>query len=273
MGCFQQKQPTYTPPKPIDAISGPELYNQGQSWYQQNQPGLFNAQSTALSNANNPDYYKQWQPTSFEQALGHQQFQNVWPDTEAYMKNQMAKTGFINSPGSAQALGNTYGNIAGNIGQYLDTQGSNRAQGAITAGLAIPQSGLLNPFVQTAGQQSNINTGQQNAYQQALAQQSYQEAMNKYQQAQAAAKLIGQISPIGGIAYGASTGNLGSALGGTFQSFQQMLPMMMSMGMGGFGGALGGGGGAAGTAGQMQDYMASKPNGLYGASGQTTTVV
>ncbi|MES1987153.1 MAG: hypothetical protein V4440_03830 [Pseudomonadota bacterium] len=272
MGCFSSEQPTYTPPKPIDAASGSDLYNQGQSWFQQNQPGLFNAQSTALKNANDPNYYAQWQPTSFEQAMGNQYFNNVWPDTQAFMKNQLSQSGFINSPGAAQAMGNTLGNLKMGIGQYLSDQGNSRATNALNAGLEISQSSMLNPFVQTAGNQSNLNTGMQNQYQQALAQQQYQQQMNQFQQQAALAHTLGQISPIGGGIYGASTGHFGDALGGTAQSFQQMMPLMMGMagGMGGFGGMFSGGGG---TAGQMSDYMNSTPNGVYGAAGRTTTMV
>lgn len=236
----QKTPPTYNPPAPISAASGTDLYNQGQSWYQQNQPNLYNAQSTALTNANNPNYYSQFQPTSLENALGSQYFQNVWPDEQAAIRQQFSQSGLSSSPALAETLGRAQGGLETQIGSYLSDQGNTRATNAINAGLGISQSGLLNPFVTTAGNQSNLNTNMQNQYQQAMAQQQYQQAMNQYQSQNALSSTIGQISPLGGQIYGGATGTSGSALGGTAQSFGQLAPLVLSGALGGYGTGTGG---------------------------------
>src|SRR5258708_3493013 len=224
----QKSAPTYTPSAPVQAISGQDLYNQGQSWYQQNQPGLYNAQSTALSNANNPNYYNQWGPTSLQQALGNQYFQNTWPDEQALIKQQFSQSGLSSSPALAETLGRAYGGLETQIGSYLSTQAQQEATNAINSGLGISQSSLLNPYVNTAANQSNMNTNNQNAYNQALAQQQYQQQYNQYAQNNALASTLGQISPIGGLAYGASTGTTGSAFGGTASTLGQAAPLLFS---------------------------------------------
>ena len=233
----QKAAPTYNPPAPVMAASGQDLYNQGQQWYQQNQPGLYNAQSTALANANDRNYYNSWGPTSLDQALGSQYFQNVWPDESAAIKQQFSQSGLSSSPALAETLGRAQGGLETQVGSYLSTQAQQEATNAINAGLGISQSSLLNPYVTTAGNQSNINTGYQNNYNQALAQQQYQQQYNNYSQNNALASTLGQISPIGGAIYGASTGTSGSALGGTAQSLGQLSPLIFSGMTGGLSGA------------------------------------
>lgn len=238
MGCFSNDdQPTYTPPAPPTLATASDLYNQAQSFYQNNgYGGLLTAQQTALNNANNPNYYSQFQPTSFEQALGNQSFQNVWPDEQAAIMNQLSKSGMANSPVAATTVGNAYGNLATNIGEYLDTQANNRASGAINAGLQISPSQLLTPFVQTGQTQSNDQASANYSYQQALAQQQYQQQMNSYQQQQGLAQMLGYVSPVAGNIYNATQGNLGSGLSGSFNALQQFGPALMSGGFGSLGG-------------------------------------
>ncbi len=258
----QKTAPTYNPPAPVMAATGTDLYNQGQQWYQQNQPGLYNAQSTALSNANNPDYYNQWGPTNLQQALGNQYFQNVWPDEQALIKQQMSQSGISSSPALAETLGRAYGGLQTQIGSYLSTQAQQEATNAINSGLGISQSSLLNPFVTTAGNQSNINTGYQNNYNQALAQQQYQQQMNAYNQSQSKGGIIGTLGTVGGtIAGGLIGGPIGAAAGGALG--------------GGLGSLIGGGSGAGGSAfggaanayGQMAPLIFSGMSNGFGAAG------
>lgn len=238
MGCFSSDQPTYTPPPPPTLATAPELYGQAQSFYQDNgYGGLLGAQQTALNNANNPNYYSTFQPTSFEQALGNQQFQNIWPDEQALIMNQLSKSGMAYSPVAAQTLGNAYGNLSTGIGEYLNNQGNTRATNAINAGLGISPGQLLTPFVQTGQTQSNDQAQLNYGYQQAQAQQQYQQQMNQYQQDQSMAQMLGAVSPIAGNIYNATQGNLSSGLSGTFNTLGQVAPLAMSAaGMpGGFG--------------------------------------
>ncbi len=274
----QKSAPTYTPPAPVMAMSGQDLYNQGQQWYQQNQPGLYNAQSTALSNANNPDFYNNFGPTNLQEALGNQYFKNTWPDEQALIKQQFSQSGLSSSPALAETLGRAYGGLQTQVGSYLSSQAQQEATNAINSGLGISQSSLLSPYVATAGNQSNINTGYQNNYNQALAQQQYQQQMNQYNQSNALASTIGQLSPIGGQIYGGATGTSGSAFGGTASSLGQIAPLMFSGMTGGFGaaGTMPQGssvaGGYSGLANSQNPYsMGSGVSSVYGPA-QTSSV-
>lgn len=233
----QKTPPTYSPPAPPTLATAGDLYGQAQNFYQNNGNGnLLTAQSTALNNVNDPNYYSHFQPTSLEQALGSQYFQNVWPNEQAMISNQFANSGMANSPALASTLGNAYGNLSTQVGSYLADQGNSRATNAINAGLNISPNSVLGPYVQTGQNQSNAQADLNYGYQQSLAQQQYQQQMNKYQNSNALAGTIGQISPIGGQIYGAATGTSGSAFGGTAQTLGQIAPYALSMASGGFGG-------------------------------------
>lgn len=233
----QKTAPTYAPPAPPTLQTADQLYGSAQNFYQNNGYGnLLTAQGTALNNANNPNYYAGFQPTSFENALATQNFNNIWPQEDAMIKNQFANSGMNFSPALASTEANAYGNLSTQVGSYLADQGNTRATNAINAGLNISPNSLLSPFVQTGQTQSNDQANLNYQYQQALAQQQYQQQMNKYQSNNALASTIGQISPIGGQIYGGVTGTSGSAFGGTAQSLGQAGQLAMAMyGMGGSG--------------------------------------
>lgn len=234
----QQSPPTYTPPAPPTLATASDLYGQAQNFYQDNgYGGLLTAQQTALNNANNPNYYNSFQPTSFADALANQSFQNIWPNEQAQIMNSLSQSGMAYSPVAATTLGNAYGNLSTNIGEYLNQQGNTEATNAISAGLGISPGSLLSPFVQTGQTQSNDQANLNYGYSQAQAQQQYQQAMNGYQSNNALASTIGQISPIGGQIYGGATGTSGSGLSGTLSTLGQTAPYAMAAsGMpGGFG--------------------------------------
>lgn len=208
MGCFGgNAPPSYNPPD-IKLPTASDLYGQANNFWSTTSPTLYNAQSNAINNANDPNFYSKFGPTSFEQALGSQYFNNVWPDTQAFMKNQLSQSGLINTPGASQALGNSLGNIETNIGQYLSGLGNQRAGTAINAGLSVPLSGLVNPFVQTGQQQAD----QQANIQLANSQAQYQNALNQYQYQQQQQQGIGGLIGAGaGLALAPFTGGLSMA--------------------------------------------------------------
>lgn len=258
--------PSYNMPQ-INVPSASDLYNQGQSFYQQNYPGLINAQSTALNNANNPNYYSTFQPTSLENALGSQYFQNIWPDEQALIRQQFSQSGLASSPALAETEGRAYGNLGTQVGSYLSDQANQRATNSINAGLGISTSDLLGQFAQTGQQQSseaiNAQLAQANAqYQNSLAQYQYQQ-----QQQQALGGAIGTgVGAIGGTMVGMpfQGAALGSQLGtmaggGTANPYAlTMSGLSMANGFNGFGGTSTGSGG-------MGDYSS---NGTYTGSGQ-----
>ena len=219
------KQPTYEPPKPIPVPTADELFQSGKSFAQKEMPGAYGARESALNDLNNPNYYSSFQPTSFEQALGNQQFQNIWPDQEAYMRNALSQSGMAYSPVAATTLGNARGNLGYQIGSYLADQGNNRATNSLNARLGIdPMSQILNPYVGVGQDQGNQNTMMQNQYNQQLAQAQYQQAMNKANQRSG---MIGTLGTLGGAALGTvmfpgmgtmAGASLGASLGGAGSS-------------------------------------------------------
>ena len=238
MGCFSDDQPTYEPPAPPKLQSAADIYGEATNWANTNFPAQMQAQAQALANVNNPNYYAQWQPTSFEQALGNQQFKNIWPDQEAYMMNKLSQSGMAYSPVAATTLGNAYGNLSTQIGEYLSNQGNQRATNAINAGLNMSPMNYINPYANTSQQQGNSQANLDYGYQQAQAQQAYQQQMNNYQNEQAFAKMLGGVSILPGNIYNATQGDLGSGLAGSMNTIGSFAPFAMGQG-GGFGGGFG----------------------------------
>lgn len=233
----KSKQPTYQAPTPIPNKSASDIFGSATQFGQQNMPNAYGARESALGDLSKGNsYYEGFQPTSFEQALGNQYFQNVWPQTEESIKHGLSLSGLDSSPLLAQQLGQAQGNLGVQIGQYLSDQGNTRATNSLNARLGIdPMASIINPYAQLDAQQSNHNTDSQNAYNQAVAQQQYQDAMNKYQQQQAMIKLIGQISPVGGAIYGGITGGsqgVGTSLGGSFDTLGSLIQGGSSLGLG-----------------------------------------
>lgn len=205
--------PTITAPT---VATGSDLYNQAQNFFTQNGYGdLLNAQSTALGNANNPNYYASFQPTSFEQALGQQQFQNIWPDEQAHIMDALSKSGMAYSPAAATTIGNAYGNLATNIGEYLNTQANNRATNAIQAGLGINPMNFLSPYADLGAQQSNQQGTFDIQAQLHNADANYANSVANYNQGLAKNGAIGTaVGGIGGFLLGGPQGALiGSSLG------------------------------------------------------------
>lgn len=258
--------PTYNPPPPPTLQTADQIFSAAGNYANTNFPTQMAAQATALNNANNPNYYAGFQPTSFEQALGNQSFQNIWPDEQALIKQQLSQSGMSSSPVQAETLGRAYGNLGTQVGSFLSQQGDARAQGAINAGLNINPMSFISPYASTDLSQSNNQAQLQYGYQQSMAQQQYQQQMNKYQQQQALGQMIGQVSPIGGQIYGASTGTSGSALSGTLGTASQMAPYLMMLGTGGLGGA--GNVGNAGAGGNMMTQTAGYGGGTSNAWNQ-----
>lgn len=216
-----KKAPTYNPPAPVQRVSGQELFSQGTDYAKSNMPLAFGARESALSDlSKGNDYYASFQPTSFENALSNQYFQNVWPQTEAYTSNVLSKSGMGYSPVAAATLGKQYGDLSTQIGQYLSDLGNTRATNSLNARLGIdPMASILSPYVTTSANQSNLNASAMDQYNQAVAQQQYLEAMNSYKSKQAMASMAGQL---GGAAIGAllaaPTGGMSIPMGASIGS-------------------------------------------------------
>lgn len=215
--------PSYNPPPPPKLPTADELYASGTKYAKENSPLAFGARESALSDlSKGNDYYAGFQPTSFEQALSNQYFQNVWPDTEESIKHGLSLSGLDSSPILASMLGKARGGIETQIGQYLSDLGNTRATNSLNARLGIDPMSLVSPYVSTGMSQGNAQASLDYNYQQQLAQAAYQQALAKQQQSQG---MFGSLASLGGAGLGAL---LAAPTGG------------MSLGMGALLGGLGG---------------------------------
>lgn len=219
MGLFGLggKAPSYPTVTAPTVGTGANYYDQAMSFGNNNFGNAMGARESALSDMNNPNYYASFQPTSFEQALGDQRFQNQWPNQEAYMSNVLSKSGMAYSPTAAATLGKAYGDTSFNIGSYLADQGNQRATNSLNARMGIDPMSILNPYADLGAQQGNsqANYDWQATKQNADAQ--YANAMQKYNQSQAMMKMIGQIGGgiAGGMVGGPQGAMMGAGMGGT----------------------------------------------------------
>ena len=219
MGLFGigGKAPKYQMVQAPKVMTGADAYSGAVNWGNQNFGNAMGARESALSDlSRGSDYYAGFQPTSFEQAMANQQFQNVWPDQQAFMMNQLAKSGMSYSPVAAATLGKAYGNTSMDIAQYLANQGNQRAQYSLSSRLGIDPMSMINPYANAGMNQSNeqANYDWQATKQNADAQ--YANDMAKYQQKMAGYKMMGQIvGGVGGAFIGGPQGAMmGSQMGG-----------------------------------------------------------
>jgi hypothetical protein len=129
-------------------------------WANKNYPEAMGAQASALTDlSKGTDYYKSFQPTSFEQALGDQYFQNVMPDVERSIKQNLSLSGMANSPILASQIATQRGNLGVSIGEYLSNLGNTRATNSLQARLGIAPADVYGPYLNTDINQSNTQTG------------------------------------------------------------------------------------------------------------------
>ena len=200
----QADTPQYGSVQAPQVMSGQDAYSGAQNWLGSNGYGSqLTAQSNALNQIATPQaaqqYYSSFQPTSFENALAQQQFQNVWPQQQAFMQDQLSKSGMSYSPVEAATLGQAYGNTATGIGEYLNTQANNRANTVLSSNLSINPMNYLSPIAD-----ANQNASGKNAQNSMNAQMTnnsadYDNQLMNYKQQLAQGQAIGSIaSSIGG---------------------------------------------------------------------------
>jgi len=245
MGCFGKKQdkPVYKAPEAPKLPTAKELYGEGVSTAQGVAPLAFGAREGALGDlAKGTEFYEQFQPTSFEQALANQYFANVWPQTQETIKHGLSMSGMASSPILAEQLGKAQGQLGVDIGQYLSGLGQQRAQYSLGSRLGIDPYSMITPYVGTGMQQSTAQAGlnYEQAKQQAMADyiaqvEAYEEA-EKQRQSKA-----GLFSTLGGVALGALTGGLAapamSMIAGPFAGMSAAVPWALGGGL--MGGTLG----------------------------------
>lgn len=226
MGCFGgKKQPVYQPPPPPKLPTADELYNTGIAKAKEVSPLAYAAREGALIDlSKGQDYYSGFQPTSFEQALGNQYFQNIFPDVQKNIKHNLSIAGTATSPLLAQQIGKAQGDLSVSIGQYLADQANERARYSLNQRLAMNPFNDINPIVGVGQQQSTAQANLDYQFQQALAQAQYQKALQDYENSNANMKgLLSTAGTLagGGIGFfvgGPAGASLGAGLGGSAAS-------------------------------------------------------
>lgn len=251
MGLFGGKKsaPSINIPAPVKLPTAQELFQAATEFGQRTQPLAYGAREGALADlAKGTDYYNQFQPTSIEQALGNQYFQNIVPDLERSIKQNLSLSGMAYSPILAQQIAKARGQVGYDVGTYLANQGNTRATNSLNARLGIdPFNDVYGNYLKTDLNQTNAQADLQNQFNQAQALSDYQNALNKYNKQQQLYKTIGMLSPIGGAIYGGLSGGsegFNSSASGSIDLLKMALPFLTS-GISPFTGGFGGGGGAA----------------------------
>lgn len=210
--------PQYPNVDPAQVVTGQDATNQAMQLAQQYFGPQMGAQAQGLNDLSMGNaYYQQYQPTSFEQALGNQQFKNIWPDEQAQIMNRLSQSGMAYSPVAAQTEANAYGNLSTGIGEYLNNQANTRATNNLTSLLGFDPNNYYGPIANRITGQSNEQAGlnQQANMQNANAQ--YSNSLANYQQGNATNGAIGSaLGGIGGFMVGGPGGAMiGSQLGGS----------------------------------------------------------
>ncbi len=207
MGLFSKaKKPDL--PQAAKFKTADELFSAAINWARNNNPNALNARESALSDLQRGnDYYAGFQPTSFEQALGNQQFANVMPDVERSIMQKLSMSGIESSPILAEQIGKARGDLGVSIGQILANLGNERARYSLSSRLGIDPSSVYDNYLTTDTNQSNMQSNSD--FQRALME--YQNAMGDY--AAKEKNRMGGISSIGSI-LGGGVGLLTGGMGG-----------------------------------------------------------
>lgn len=215
--------PQYPTIQPAQVVSGADATSQAMQLANQYFAPQMGAQAQGIADlGQGTSYYNSFQPTDFSQALATQDFQNIWPNEQAAMMNQLSQSGMAYSPTAATTIGNAYGNLATNIGEYLNQQGNTEATNNLNALLNINPNSYYQPISSAITGQSNEQAGlnQQATMQNANAQ--YSNSLANYNQQLGTNGAIGTgVGAVAGGIAGAAVGNplggasLGAGLGGS----------------------------------------------------------
>lgn len=275
---YKGDEPQYTPPPAPVYPTAEEIFAQAVPFGKENYPLAYGARESGLADLakggayyegfQDPqiaallkqigiggqgaaDYYQGFQPTSIEQALSNQYFQNVMPDIERSIKQNLSLSGMAYSPILAKQIAEQRGKVGVDIGQYLANLGQTRATtgintlgnlfntaenrgiNSLNARLGIDPYSTFSPYAEADISQQNAQAEANYAAALEKAQADYKNAMSKYQSGGAKTAGIGSLIGMG----------LG-AIAAPFTGGLSMLPALVGMGgaLGGTAGSLFGGG-------------------------------
>jgi len=147
--------------------------NEALGFAQQQTPLALGARESALADlGRGSEFFESFQPTSLEEALANQQFQNIFPDVQRQLRQTLSQSGFANSPILAELEGRARGELGVDIGTVLANLGQRRGEFSLQSRLGIdPLNSIINPLSEQALGQSNIqnNAQMERDFQQAIA--------------------------------------------------------------------------------------------------------
>ena len=279
----------------IKVPSGAELFQQALAAAQGAFPQGFAAREQAagqlqgldISSLLAPVDAAQFGPTSFEEALGAQQFQNIFPDVQRQIRQSLSLSGFATSPILAQLEGRERGRLGVDIGSFLSNLGQRRAEleqqrrgtetqatlNKIQLGLGAAPEGLLGQIFQGQQRQAGLQQAEQLAqFQERASQRGGGSALLSLLGAGAGFALGG---PVGAGIGGSLGGGIGSLFGGGSSPVGIQDALLLSqLGQGGGGGFFSGRGGGGGGLGQS-GFTAQNFGNIFrggGGLGQTLSV-
>lgn len=254
MGLFGGgKKISINVPPPPKLPTAEELFSAGTTQAKSTSPLAFGARESALSDLSRgndfynqfsltgkplgevtPDYFNQFGPTSLEEALASQYFQNIMPDVETNILHQLSLAGVANSPIAARLIAKQRGQTGFDVGSYLANQAQRRGELGLAreselAGIGeqrainslnyrnIDPFSMITPFVQTGMNQSQAQANIDSQYNMMKAQAELQNAIQAQQNRGSFGSTIGSIlGGAGGFFLGGPGGAaLGASLGGS----------------------------------------------------------
>jgi len=118
--------------------------------------GFFEGFQPAQFGQISPEFFEQFQPTSFEEALGQQQFANIFPDVERGIKHDLSLSGIESSPILAQQLARARGELGVDIGNILAQLGQRRGELALGRESELAQLGQRRGELALQGRQQGV---------------------------------------------------------------------------------------------------------------------
>ena len=240
MGCFSgHKAQSFQVPKAPQYKQADELFQSAMDWAKANFPGALGAREGALSDlGRGTEYYEGFSPTSMEEALGNQYFQNIMPDIERSLKHNLSLSGMAYSPILSKQIAEQRGKVGFDVGSYLSNLGQERATYSLAQRLGIDPASVYGPHLETDVRQSGLQA--EGDYDQALmqAQVNYNDELRRAQEGQSkrqmwmdlASPALAMIPGVGpALSAGAKMGSsyYGGSQGG--QGFGDILQMISQM--------------------------------------------
>ena len=237
-GCFSgPSRPELKVPEAPKLPTAGELFGEGIGVAKDVAPLAFGARESALGDIATPEkamqYYSGYGPTSFEDALSNQYFENVWSDTEREIKHGLSLSGMESSPILSKQLGEARGKLGYDIGSYLSNLGNQRATANLSSRLGIDPYSMITPYTNLGATQSGRQASYDWQESQAQAESQWINEMNEYEDQMAFAKSMGSVfGPVAGWGFGGPEVGV-SAMGDMLQAGAGMMGGVPGMGGGG----------------------------------------